>query len=190
MVGLNLTRQPTFFGCNASDETPLILYLPNSPWSSYSNFSYMQETFTDEQLDVTFDNAFQLATYGNGTIDENWPACLACATIRGSARRVGVTLPDQCTQCLQRHCWNGETSDRGVTDADFDLPLRLDPGVSYETWNETTWLGGPPEIGGHRGSGGSGGGGNDGNENIAASKRLGSSAFAILVATVLAICIL
>jgi hypothetical protein len=91
MISLNLTRQPTFFGCHDSSPTPLVLYLPNSPWSAYSNFSYTQTSFTDQQVNLTLGNAFQLATYGNGTVDDAWPACLACAVIRGSISRLGTS---------------------------------------------------------------------------------------------------
>ncbi|UNI16366.1 Lysophospholipase [Purpureocillium takamizusanense] len=70
MITRNFTSQPTFFGCNATTEDgPLVLYLPNSPWTSFSNFSYQKSSFTDQQLDATIDNAFQLATYGNGSFD-------------------------------------------------------------------------------------------------------------------------
>lgn len=41
MVNLGLTEKATFFGCsNAS--VPLVLYIPNAPWSAYSNFSFQQ----------------------------------------------------------------------------------------------------------------------------------------------------
>ena len=39
LINLNITRLPTFFGCNDS-AVPTVLYLPNSPFSGYSNFSY------------------------------------------------------------------------------------------------------------------------------------------------------
>lgn len=138
MVTLNLTRKPTFFGCNATD-TPLVLYLPNSPWSGYSNYSYTKPSFTKTQLDLILENAFNLATYGNGTVDAQWPECLACATIRGSARRIGYDLPEVCAQCFERHCWNGIVSTREITDSDLDLKPWLNSSLSYEEWNNTIW---------------------------------------------------
>ncbi|GKU03890.1 unnamed protein product [Fusarium langsethiae] len=139
IVAQNLSFQPTFFGCNASDETPLLLWLPNAPWSGYTNYSYMQSEFTSNQLDIAFDNAFQIATYGNGSVDENWPACLACAAIKGSLRRVDIDLPKQCDECFNKHCWNGTTRSRKATAADFDLRPRLDPGLTFEKWNSSDW---------------------------------------------------
>ncbi|KAF0642659.1 hypothetical protein FPSE5266_05568 [Fusarium pseudograminearum] len=141
IVAQNLSFQPTFFGCNASEDTPLLLWLPNAPWTGYTNYSYTQSEFTSAQLDIAFENAFQVATYGNGSVDENWPACLACAAIKGSLRRVDINLPKQCDECFNKHCWNGTTSSRKATAADFDLKPRLDPGLTFETWNSSDWYG-------------------------------------------------
>ena len=63
LINSNATQRPTFFGCNATNEkTPLLLYLPNYPWSAYSNFSFQKPSFTDIQLNVTLENAFNVAT--------------------------------------------------------------------------------------------------------------------------------
>lgn len=141
IVAQNLSFQPTFFGCNASENTPLLLWLPNAPWTGYTNYSYTQSEFTSAQLDIAFENAFQVATYGNGSVDKNWPACLACAAIKGSLRRVDINLPKQCDECFSKHCWNGTTSSRKATAADFDLKPRLDPGLTFEKWNSSDWYG-------------------------------------------------
>lgn len=140
MITQNFTKQPTFFGCNYTDKTPLVMYLPNSPWTSYSNFSFKQASFTDNQLDLTLENSFQLATYGNGTIDDKWPACLACAAIRGSMRRIGMNMPEQCDQCFKQHCWDGKESDQKVTEAEQDPRPRLDEELGYEEWYTGSWL--------------------------------------------------
>jgi lysophospholipase len=58
-------------------------------------------------------------------------------------------LPKQCDECFKRHCWNGSTSSRKATEADFDLGLRLDPGLSFEKWNESDWS--KDEVGGSEG---------------------------------------
>ena len=170
MVNLHLNRQPTFFGCNASDDTPLVLYLPNAPWSSYANYSYMVTSFTDNQLDLALDNAFQVATYGNGTVDKNWPVCLACAAIKGALRRTDTDLPKQCTDCFNQHCWNGSTSDAEVSDANYDLPLRLYPNITYQTWNDTIWS---AESSNGTGSGGGGGSGSSGGSGKGGDKNSG-----------------
>lgn len=147
MISLNLTRQPTFFGGNGSSPTPLVLYLPNSPWSGYSNFSYTQSSFTDQQVNLTLGNAFQLATYGNGTVDDAWPACLACAVVRGSISRLGISEPAQCGECFRRHCWDGTMADN-VTESDVNPVLRLEPQTRYDEWNKTAWSAGEKEGGG------------------------------------------
>lgn len=139
IVAQNLSFQPTFFGCNASSSTPLLLWLPNAPWTGYTNYSYAQTQFTTNQVDIALENAFQVATYGNGSVDENWPACLACAAIKGSLRRLDIEMPKQCEQCFERHCWNGTTSDRKATAGDFNLTPRLEPELSFAKWNESDW---------------------------------------------------
>ncbi|KAH7200437.1 acyl transferase/acyl hydrolase/lysophospholipase [Fusarium oxysporum] len=139
IVAQNLSFQPTFFGCNASSSTPLLLWLPNAPWTGYTNYSYAQTQFTTNQVDIALENAFQVATYGNGSVDENWPACLACAAIKGSLRRLDIEMPKQCEQCFERHCWNGTTSDRKATAEDFNLTPRLEPELSFAKWNESDW---------------------------------------------------
>ncbi|KAF9771712.1 hypothetical protein IL306_010639 [Fusarium sp. DS 682] len=139
IVAQNLSFQPTFFGCNASSSTPLLLWLPNAPWTGYTNYSYAQTQFTSNQVDIAFENAFQVATYGNGSVDENWPACLACAAIKGSLKRLDIDLPKQCEECFERHCWDGSTSDRKAAAEDFNLTPRLDPELSFAKWNESDW---------------------------------------------------
>ncbi|KAI3582955.1 acyl transferase/acyl hydrolase/lysophospholipase [Fusarium oxysporum f. sp. albedinis] len=139
IVAQNLSFQPTFFGCKASSSTPLLLWLPNAPWTGYTNYSYAQTQFTTNQVDIALENAFQVATYGNGSVDENWPACLACAAIKGSLRRLDIEMPKQCEQCFERHCWNGTTSDRKATAGDFNLTPRLEPELSFAKWNESDW---------------------------------------------------
>ncbi|KAF5973249.1 lysophospholipase [Fusarium coicis] len=153
IVAQNLSFQPTFFGCNASSPTPLLLWLPNAPWTGYTNYSYTQTQFTPNQVDIALENAFQVATYGNGSVDENWPACLACAAIKGSLRRLDIEMPKQCEECFERHCWNGTVSERKATAADFDLRPRLDPELSFAKWNESDWEK-EESTGGGSGSGG------------------------------------
>ena len=141
MVNLNLTRYPTFFGCNESSEenstVPLILYMPNAPWSQYSNYTYLQSSFSDNQFDLVMDNAFNIATYGNGTIDRDWPACLACAVIKKSVIREGLELPQICDRCFERHCWDGTVDDRVIAQSVRDQTPILDPSLTFAEWNQT-----------------------------------------------------
>ena len=64
-------------------------------------------SFTDNQLDRTFQNWFDIATYGNGTLDSDWPACVGCAFIHKSLQRVNMALPDICSRCFERFCYSG-----------------------------------------------------------------------------------
>ena len=142
MIAEKLNKQPTFFGCDApagNGSVPLILWLPNSPWTGYSNYSFTKSSFTDNQLNLTFENAFQLATYGNGTVDGHWPACLACATIKGSMARLKMDMPKQCEKCFHKHCWNGKNSTRKPHETDFNFKPRLNSSLTYEEWRKTQW---------------------------------------------------
>ena len=143
MQNLNLTTFPTFFGCNYT-AGPLLLYLPNAPWSTYSNYSYMQSSFTDGQFDLMMENQFNMATYGNGSLTggdgEGWPACVACGVIKRSLGRVGMEVPDVCRRCFSRHCWSGDEDENVVSEVVRDHRPILEPGLSWEEWNQT-WSG-------------------------------------------------
>ena len=133
----------TFFGCDASSDTPLVLYVPNSPWSAYSNYSYTQSEFTNNQLDLVFENSLNIASYGQGKIDTGdgvppFSACIACGLISKSLARTGVAVPDACQSCFAKHCWNGKTVDT-PSDPLFNPGLLLDPGMSFMKWNSTVW---------------------------------------------------
>lgn len=54
-------------------------------------------------------NGYNLATQGNGTLDEQWPTCVGCAILSRSLNRTGTAVPQVCTQCFERYCWNGTT---------------------------------------------------------------------------------
>jgi len=116
-------------------------YLPNAPWSTYSNYSYTQSSFTGNQLELMLENSFNLATYGNGSLPDqsDWPACLACGVIKRSVGRVGMEMPDVCRSCFAKHCWNGEEDDTVVTEVQKDHRPILDPGLTYDQWNQTWW---------------------------------------------------
>ncbi|KAF4446753.1 hypothetical protein F53441_9687 [Fusarium austroafricanum] len=179
-VAQNLSFQPTFFGCNASEDTPLLLYLPNAPWTGYTNYSYQLSQFTNNQVDIAYENAFHVATYGNGSVDENWPACLACAAIKGSLRRLDIELPKQCEECFERHCWNGTTSSRKASDKDFNLMPRLEPQLSFAEWNKTDWEKKDSSGSGNGSSGGSGSGSDSGEKKDSAAGRIGGNVLGLV----------
>jgi len=109
-INLGLNAHPTFFGCNASNttgETPLIVYLPNSPYIYYSNWSTFDPSYNISARDATILNGYYVATQANSTVDPEWPACVACAVLSRSFDRTKTTVPSQCQSCFSRYCWNG-----------------------------------------------------------------------------------
>lgn len=99
-----LNTRPTFFGCNDTT-TPVIIYVPNYPWSSYANVStYTLEYAQDLSLEV-INNGMRSLTL-NGSVP-TWPTCLACAL---SDRAFGYTMANrttECQNCFDTWCWNG-----------------------------------------------------------------------------------
>ena len=107
-----LNARPTFFGCNASSQTPLVVYLPNHPITYSSNYPLTQGNFTNAQRDAIIANGYNIATQANGTLDEDWSTCVGCAVLSRSLNRTGTTVPEACTKCFQRYCWNGTVDDQ------------------------------------------------------------------------------
>ncbi|CAK7208032.1 Lysophospholipase 1 [Sporothrix eucalyptigena] len=114
-INLKLNQRPTFFGCNASNFTlasgqsvpPIVVYLPNAPFTSYSNVSTFDPSYTLAQRNGIIENGFNAATRGNGTFDANWPRCLACAVLSRSFDRTKTDVPSVCTDCFTQYCWDG-----------------------------------------------------------------------------------
>lgn len=137
----NYTTKPAFFGCDAnltttkSTDSPIIFYMTNSPYSAYTNYSFFQFQTTFSQIDDIFVNGFNQLTQGNGTLDEEWPACLGCAVIDRSLDKVGMTRTKQCESCFEKYCWDGTVYEGEV--GVVDLPLVLDPSLSFAEWSET-----------------------------------------------------
>ncbi|KAI0198396.1 lysophospholipase [Astrocystis sublimbata] len=137
-INLQLNQRPTFFGCNTSEFTsgkngrsdanipPLIVYVPLSPYTAYSNASTFDPSYTDEERNAFIENGFNVATQGNGTAgDDKWPACAACAVLSRSLERTGTTLPETCRSCFQRYCWNGTTDSTPVNEYSPEPKLGL-----------------------------------------------------------------
>jgi lysophospholipase len=112
-VNLGLNNRPTFFGCDGTNLTgpaPLIVYMPNAPYSALSNYSTFTLSYTDDERNAVIQNGYNVATMGNGTVDSEWPACVACAVLSRSFTRTGTKEPSACTDCFNRYCWNGTTN--------------------------------------------------------------------------------
>ena len=133
--------RPVFFGCNTSltttgdERSPIVLYLANAPYSAYTNYSATAEVISREEIREVFVNSLNLMTQGNGTLSADWVSCLGCAAIERSLSKVGMRRTKQCEACFEHHCWDGveDNSPTGVV----DLPLALDPGLSFAVWNLT-----------------------------------------------------
>ncbi|KAL5333005.1 lysophospholipase catalytic domain-containing protein [Aspergillus crustosus] len=127
-VNLGLNSRPTFFGCNSTNTTaPLVVYLPNSPYSFLSNWStFSPLSYTEEERDNTIQNGYDAVTLGNSTSDANWSACVGCAILSRSFDRTNEQIPDICTQCFDRYCWDGTTN--SSTPAEYAPVTVLDTG--------------------------------------------------------------
>ena len=127
-INLGLNIRPSFFGCNSSNTssiTPLIVYIPNSPYVYQSNFSTFTMSYNTSERDAMLSNGYEVATMGNGTVDPTWPACVGCAIVSRSLERTGTTVPDTCTQCFQKYCWDGRTN--STPPASYEPPYQLTP---------------------------------------------------------------
>lgn len=113
IVNLGLNTHPTFFGCNTSNFTqgstipPLVVYLPNSPYVTFSNESTFTFSTNNTYRDAIILNGLNVASMGNGTVDETWPTCVGCAILSRSLERTGTEIPEVCTSCFNQFCWNG-----------------------------------------------------------------------------------
>ncbi|MCJ1387737.1 hypothetical protein MMC18_000580 [Xylographa bjoerkii] len=140
-INRNYTARPVFFGCNTSltttgdERSPIVLYIANAPYSAYTNYSAAAEAVSREEVREIFVNSLNLMTQGNGTLSKDWVTCLGCAAIERTLSTVGMQRTRQCDACFKNHCWDGveDNSPTGVV----DLPLALDPGLSFAVWNLT-----------------------------------------------------
>ena len=110
IVNLGLNTHPTFFGCNSSNTstiTPLIVYIPNSPYVYQSNVSTFDLSYNISERNAIVENGYHVATMANATADAQWPACVGCAILSRSLERTNTPVPAACTQCFQKYCWDG-----------------------------------------------------------------------------------
>jgi lysophospholipase len=126
-VNLGLNNRPTFFGCASSNMTgpsPLIVYLPNAPYSTFSNVSTFTMSYEHAVRDAIIENGYNVATMGNATRDEDWPACVGCAILSRSFERTGTAVPDICLRCFSEYCWDGTLN--STEPATYEPELILD----------------------------------------------------------------
>lgn len=149
-INRKLTSKPVFFGCDANLtntkdlRAPIIMSMMNAPYSAYTNYTWNKDVFTNEQMAVITTNGFNYMTAGNGTLDSEWPECLACAVLDRSLSKLGIPRTEQCQKCMTKHCWDG-VEDNSKADL-IDFHLMLDPSVDYAEWNKSASADFWPEL--------------------------------------------
>ncbi|KAI5371091.1 putative lysophospholipase, catalytic domain, Acyl transferase/acyl hydrolase/lysophospholipase [Septoria linicola] len=130
IMNLGLASKPTFFGCDTSNFTdqipPLLVYMPNGPYVFNSNTStFGKLDYNDTERNAMVLNAYNMATQGNGTLAgfEDWSTCVGCAILSRSLERTNTDVPEVCTQCFSKYCWNGTVDDS--TPGTYDPALKL-----------------------------------------------------------------
>ncbi|KAF8312071.1 hypothetical protein DL93DRAFT_2082430 [Clavulina sp. PMI_390] len=143
-LNYGLSARPTFFGCNESVSTPLVIYVPNHPYTSYTNFSTFQLGYTAAEVDAFLSNAFHEASMNQTSISNSpsnsalpvsipsnvptYPTCLACALISRAERRAGLTQTSVCQSCFQAYCWDGRVNSTDPTNGGKG-PWQLNPSI-------------------------------------------------------------
>ncbi|KAK6347325.1 Lysophospholipase 1 [Orbilia brochopaga] len=129
-INQGLNSRPTWFGCDAKSyngpASPLIVYLPNAPYSGWSNISTFRLSLENEERDSIIDNGYNVATQGDGKIDPEWSACVGCAVVHREMERRG-TITEQCKRCLKRYCWDGTRNTTTPATYVPDLKLKSVP---------------------------------------------------------------
>jgi lysophospholipase len=70
------TTRPVFFGCDkkltttGDSRAPIVLYLANAPYSSYTNYTAVEGVMSPQQMNDIFFNGFNQLTQENGTLDQ------------------------------------------------------------------------------------------------------------------------
>ncbi|KAJ2962966.1 hypothetical protein NQZ79_g2006 [Umbelopsis isabellina] len=127
-------ENPIFFGCNGSSDTPIVLYVSNSPWTTYPNISYVTGTnIPEEEFNGFLNNSLVQMTLGDSPDHEDWPTCLACMTLKKPLERANMSWPSGCTKCLEQYCWDGTNST-----TTYSLPYNptiITTGETFEAWN-------------------------------------------------------
>lgn len=133
-VNLGLNTRPTFFGCNSSNTTsptPLVVYIPNYPYTYQSNVSTFTLSYNTSQRNLIVENGYNVATMGNGTVNSTWSVCVGCAILQRSLERTKTAIPQVCTQCFADFCWDGTVNN--TTPAAYAPTYKLAPAKGAAT---------------------------------------------------------
>lgn len=117
-IALNLTKRPTFFGCN-DPTTSMLIYIANGGpplnQTAVTNIPTAQTVFQPDQIQAVFDQTFDIATQGIPVVDKKtgalekdplWPVCLACAVVDKKRAKAGLRREGVCESCLKKYCWS------------------------------------------------------------------------------------
>lgn len=124
-INSRLNQRPTFFGCDvknfssSSPPPPLVVYIPNAPYTTSSNVSTFTPDYTATERNAIIQNGYNAGTQGNGTVDSQWATCVSCAIFSRSWARKGNEVPSVCGECFSRYCWDGKlnSSDTAMTES-------------------------------------------------------------------------
>ncbi|EHL00667.1 putative Lysophospholipase 1 [Glarea lozoyensis 74030] len=72
-----------------------------------SNITTFTPSYNNSERNAIIQNGYDVATMGNGTLDAEWPTCMACAVLSRSFFKTGTAVPAACQTCFDRYCWNG-----------------------------------------------------------------------------------
>lgn len=123
-VNKGLNNRPTFFGCYRNETGPLLVYMPNAPYTMASNFSTKRLAYDDNLRDQLVENGYMLATQMDGKLDKNWPACVLCAIIHRQQERNNKTQTKQCRSCFKKYCWDRERNSEQPSKP-YEPPMKM-----------------------------------------------------------------
>lgn len=144
-IARNYTTKPAFFGCEAhltstnDTRAPIVAWFGNAPYSSYSNITFFQNVTPIPRVHDIWNNTFNQITQGAGSLDPEWPACLACASIDRSLAKIDPPMQRtaQCQSCFNKYCWDGVSAPEFSGHVDVDSTLLLNSSMTYAEWYAT-----------------------------------------------------
>ena len=139
-VNRGLNTRPTFFGCQLNKDSilnydekttpaPLIVYMPNYPYSGWGNEDTYKLSYKPEEQQSMVQNSMDVATMGGQMQD--WPQCFACASLMRPLQRSKAQIPSECQKCYQKYCWDGQFDDQPPK-AQYKPPMGPPPFVTSQ----------------------------------------------------------